>query len=153
MKGIVLSSRVDIVVNGGGSHGQRLRQIVQLPWSRTETAQHTHRNFGHGRNRGPARTCKTLMREGQLTVKKTQIEDLPPELVAPLKTTNAIVLAYLAGLDFIIRDTRRDPTYLDNHLLPRPCTGRSGHRLALVCAHFQRMLCRAMARDGSRLIA
>lgn len=50
-------------------------------------------------------------------MQKTRIEDLPPELVAPLKTTNAIVLAYLAALDFIIRDTRRDPTYLENHLL------------------------------------
>lgn len=53
-------------------------------------------------------------------MQKTRIEDLPPELVAPLKTTNAIVLAYLAALDFIIRDTRRDPTYLENHLLSYP---------------------------------
>lgn len=52
-----------------------------------------------------------------MDVKKTQIEDLPPELVEPLKKTNAIVLAYLAALGFIIRDTSRDPAYLDNHLL------------------------------------
>lgn len=50
-------------------------------------------------------------------MQKTRIEDLPPDLASPLKETNDIVLSYLGALNFIIQDTRRDPAYLDNHLL------------------------------------
>ncbi|TKT71409.1 hypothetical protein YH63_008275 [Afipia massiliensis] len=50
-------------------------------------------------------------------MKTTKIEDLPADLVSPLKTTNDIILSYLGALNFIIQDTRRDPAYFDNHLL------------------------------------
>ncbi len=48
---------------------------------------------------------------------KTKLEDLPPELVGPLKMTDLIVRSYLACLTFIIDDTARDPAYARNHLL------------------------------------
>jgi hypothetical protein len=58
-----------------------------------------------------------LIRGDRLTVQRTSIEELPPELIEPLKTANEIVVSYLSAMNFIIQDTRRDPAYLDNHLL------------------------------------
>jgi hypothetical protein len=48
---------------------------------------------------------------------KTGIADLPSELIEPLKKTDLIVRAYMAGLMFIIMDTRRDDKYPEQHLL------------------------------------
>ncbi|OAF04026.1 hypothetical protein AYJ54_24540 [Bradyrhizobium centrolobii] len=91
-----------------------------------------------------------------MIVKKTRIEDLPPELVAPLRMTNAIVLAYLAALDFIIRDTRRDPTCLDNQLPPKrdheagcriPCRSRD-----IPAGRLRNQRGRSLQRDGDRVV-
>jgi hypothetical protein len=48
---------------------------------------------------------------------KTKIEDLPPELAEGLGKTDMIIRSYLAGVQFIVQDTARDPNYGGNHLL------------------------------------
>jgi hypothetical protein len=48
---------------------------------------------------------------------KTQLDDLLPEIAAQLKKTDLIIRSYMAGVHFLIQDTARDPTYVDNHLL------------------------------------
>jgi hypothetical protein len=48
---------------------------------------------------------------------RTQIEDVERELAVPLQQTFFIINSYLQGLDFIVRDTARDPACHKNHLL------------------------------------
>jgi hypothetical protein len=48
---------------------------------------------------------------------KTRIEDVPHELIEPLRVTDDIVRSYLAGVGFIVNDTARDPSFQNNHLL------------------------------------
>ena len=48
---------------------------------------------------------------------KSKIETLPQELTEPLKEMDLIIRSYLAGLGFIVRDTARDDSYWNNHLL------------------------------------
>jgi hypothetical protein len=50
-------------------------------------------------------------------LKRTQIEDFRPELAVPLQQTFLTINSYLQGLDFIVKDTTRDPAYHKNHLL------------------------------------
>lgn len=49
--------------------------------------------------------------------RRTQFEDLSPELAAPLRETERIIQSYLQGLAFIGADAGRDPDYTKNHLL------------------------------------
>ena len=44
-------------------------------------------------------------------------DDLPPELAPSIKQSEVMCNAFLFGLSFIVKDTRRDPGYIDNHLL------------------------------------
>lgn len=48
---------------------------------------------------------------------KTKLEDLPADLAKSLQKTDLIIRSYLAGVSFIVQDTARDPSYVDNHLL------------------------------------
>lgn len=48
---------------------------------------------------------------------KTAFEDLPSDLAQPLKQTDFYLRSYLAGVQFIVKDTARDPEYSTNHLL------------------------------------
>lgn len=48
---------------------------------------------------------------------RTNIDQLQPEHSATLRQTGSIVRSYLAGLGFIIKDTARDPQYVEKHLL------------------------------------
>lgn len=50
-------------------------------------------------------------------MKRTDFDELAPELVAPLRDTQRIVASYLDAMSFIIGDTRRDPKYAETHLL------------------------------------
>lgn len=50
-------------------------------------------------------------------MKRTTFQELPDELRAPLQETEAIIGAYLHGLGLVIRDTARDPKYVETHLL------------------------------------
>jgi hypothetical protein len=50
-------------------------------------------------------------------IARTKFEDLPAELTKSLRDTEMIVSSYLYGLDFIIRDTARDPKYTERNLL------------------------------------
>lgn len=52
-----------------------------------------------------------------LSSRRTAIDELPEELVEPLRETDFIIRSFLAGLSFIINDARRDPGYVNNHLL------------------------------------
>lgn len=48
---------------------------------------------------------------------KTDLATLPPELANELHETDRIVRSFLAGLSFIIKDTARDSSFRDEHLL------------------------------------
>lgn len=48
---------------------------------------------------------------------KAQFQQLPEELVGPLRQTELIVRSYLQGLSFIVGDAGRDPKYIAEHLL------------------------------------
>jgi hypothetical protein len=48
---------------------------------------------------------------------KTQFQQLPKELVEPLRQTELIVRSYLQSLSFIVGDAGRDPKYITEHLL------------------------------------
>lgn len=48
---------------------------------------------------------------------KTTFEDLPSELTEGLRKTDMIIRSYLAGVQFLVQDTARDPNYVVNHLL------------------------------------
>lgn len=50
-------------------------------------------------------------------IPKTQFQQLPEELVEPLRQTALIVRSYLRGLSFIVGDASRDPKYITEHLL------------------------------------
>lgn len=49
-------------------------------------------------------------------MEKTRFEELPPELVVPLRETAAIVHSYLAGIRFINIQMSQDPKFLNTHL-------------------------------------
>lgn len=48
---------------------------------------------------------------------RTDISALPTEHRNALLETEQIVMSYVAGLSFIIKNTSRDPTFINNHLL------------------------------------
>jgi hypothetical protein len=50
-------------------------------------------------------------------LRRTREEDLPAELVPPLRETDTIIQAYVHGLAFIVQDAGRDSNYIANHLL------------------------------------
>ncbi|KXV18161.1 hypothetical protein [Gluconobacter oxydans] len=48
---------------------------------------------------------------------KTSIDEIPDELIIPVRRLEFLVRSYLASLSFIARDTARDVRYWDNNLL------------------------------------
>lgn len=48
---------------------------------------------------------------------KTIIDDLPSDLIAPARRLDLLARSYLAAVSFTARDTARDVSYWDNHLL------------------------------------